>query len=181
MHTNILLLDTATARCSVAIAQDGEIRSSEYLDHQQHASGLTGLIQLCLQKAHLRIQELSAVCVAAGPGSYTGLRIGVATAKAICFAQNIPLLAVDTLQALAAAMRQAEPQALYLPTIDARREDAYCALYDAQLQALLPIDCRTLTQADFLAPFATHRIATAGNAYQKLPSLSNLQTLPQIE
>lgn len=179
-----MLLDTTTALCSVALSINGSLHSEREIEGQQHAAQLTTLISECAQAAGIPLKELSAVCVAAGPGSYTGLRIGIATAKGLCFALNLPLIAVDSMFSLADAMRQtqnnsdAEAPSLYLPTLDARRNDAYCALYDADLQPILPIDCRTM-QPDWLDVYLPkYQIFTAGNAAQKVPKKNNINIMP---
>ena len=119
----ILNIDTSTTVCSVALAQDGKIigikESNEGLNH----SVLLGVyIDDILNNHHIHAAQLDAVAVSMGPGSYTGLRIGVSTAKGLCFGANKPLLAVPTLQALARSVAdQLQENALYCPMLDARR------------------------------------------------------------
>ena len=105
-----------------------------------HSSMLAVFISEILHEANVRTQELDAVAVSAGPGSYTGLRIGVATAKGICFAASRPLIAVDSLSALAVGMMENFPQdgILYCPTVDARRDEIYFSLLDSKFSVLLP-------------------------------------------
>ncbi|MEZ4920938.1 MAG: tRNA (adenosine(37)-N6)-threonylcarbamoyltransferase complex dimerization subunit type 1 TsaB [Saprospiraceae bacterium] len=136
----ILLLETATDVCSVAIAVNGEtIALCEDPPPATHAARITLLIQECLQQANLDRSALDAIAISKGPGSYTGLRVGSSTAKGLCFALNIPLIAVDTLAALAygtAASSPAQPNTVYAPMLDARRNEVWAALFDANLQAL---------------------------------------------
>ena len=119
----ILNIDTSTTVCSVALAQDGKIigikESNEGLNH----SVLLGVyIDDILNSHHIHAAQLDAIAVSMGPGSYTGLRIGVSTAKGLCFGANKPLLAVPTLQALARSVAdQLQENALYCPMLDARR------------------------------------------------------------
>lgn len=139
----ILLIETATEVCGAAIAVDGEIVAlQENTDTQNHAALLTLQIQQCAAESGIALHELDAVCVSRGPGSYTALRVGSSVAKGICYALDKPLIAVDTLKALAWASRERWPHltesALFAPMIDARRQEIWMALYDAQLQEVVP-------------------------------------------
>lgn len=128
----LLLIETATQVCSVAIADEGgviaERRSTE---PNAHSSQLTPFITQLLEACGLRPADIGAVCVSAGPGSYTGLRIGVSTAKGLCYALGIPLLSVPTLQSMAAQYYVQHPgyDGLVCPMIDARRMECYTAFY----------------------------------------------------
>ncbi len=140
--SKILLIETATEVCGAAISVDGEVVAiREDPDAQNHAALLTLQIKACLREANLGITEIDAVAVSAGPGSYTSLRVGVATAKGICYALNKPLIAVNTLQALAKSALdwyqgapESDPSALaeiYLaPMLDARRKEVWAAVYN---------------------------------------------------
>jgi tRNA threonylcarbamoyladenosine biosynthesis protein TsaB len=169
----ILLIDTSTPICSVALSNGGQILAEQNLSGQQHAAQLTLSISEVLATAEIDWPALQAVAVCKGPGSYTGLRIGVATAKAICFARNLPLIAIDSLLPTAFMLRKLQQKEankakkyLYLPLIDARRQDAYCGLYDENLQLLELIDCREPT-AEWLAPYADYTIIWGGDAVPK--------------
>lgn len=135
---SILSLETSTAVCSVALHSDGVLRAlDEYYIDQSHAAQLAVMIDHVLRMDGKT--SLSAVAVSAGPGSYTGLRIGVSTAKGLCLALGLPLIAVPTLKALAAAARVALPHPGSLcPSIDARDGEVYCGLLDEDLRVLLP-------------------------------------------
>ncbi len=133
--TYILSIETATNQCSVSLSNQGqpflEVRGEEA---NLHASKLTLFIQELLDKAGLRFKQLSAIAVSMGPGSYTGLRIGVSTAKGLCYALDIPLIANNTLEALAIGFIQknlidVNDKTLLLPMIDARRREVYTAFY----------------------------------------------------
>lgn len=126
----ILSIETASNVCSVAIHQDGVLLGNSELDIENaHSAMLLRLIDGLLQHLGLRPDQLQAVAVSAGPGSYTGLRIGVSTAKGICFAQDIPLIGVDTLEAVAYSVREfTEPQSYIIPMMDARRNEVYTAI-----------------------------------------------------
>ncbi len=139
----ILLLETATDVCSVGIAVDGRLAATATEPPPAaHAAHLTILIQRCLEQAGLNPADLDAVAISAGPGSYTGLRVGASVAKGICYALNKPLIAVNTLDALACGMRDAQPEprdaCLFMPMLDARRQEVWTALYDHQLRRLIP-------------------------------------------
>lgn len=129
----LLCIETATEVCSVGLSRDGELLTvKNSIQPYDHAASITLLIGDCLHSAGKRMEEIDAVAVSSGPGSYTALRVGTAAAKGICFARNIPLLSVSTLQslALASAGQGEEPETLYCPMIDARRMEVYTALYD---------------------------------------------------
>ena len=125
---NILLIETATQICSVVLAGDGKIHARRESDTPNaHSTCLSVFIDEVLKESHLTPRDLNAVCVSAGPGSYTGLRIGVSTAKGFCYALGIPLLSVPTLLSMAALYYRHHPdyQGLVCPMIDARRMECY--------------------------------------------------------
>ena len=127
----ILNIESATSICSVCISQNGELISIHETDANKHASEITLMIDKCLVEADLKMTDLSAVAISNGPGSYTSLRVGASTAKGICYALNIPMIADDTLQSLAMAayLEVQDEVALYCPMIDARRMEVYAAIY----------------------------------------------------
>ena len=126
----ILNIETATKNCSVSLAKDGitiltkEISEAGY----SHAEKLHVFIEEILKETQSNVKDLKAVAVSKGPGSYTGLRIGVSSAKGICYALDIPLIAVDTLQILAKQLKV--EKGIIVPMIDARRMEVYSAVYD---------------------------------------------------
>jgi len=130
----ILNIETATKNCSVSIAKDGATMVCNEISEEgySHAERLHLFIEKCLQDIGITYQDLSAVAVSQGPGSYTGLRIGVSAAKGLCYALSIPLIAVDTLQALAAQAKISD--GLIIPMIDARRMEVYSAVFTADLK-----------------------------------------------
>ncbi len=131
----ILLLETATPVCSVALYHEGAIVASTHSDEPNaHSSRLAPFIQGLFNQSGLEMKTLDAVCVSSGPGSYTGLRIGVSSAKGICYALDIPLLSVPTLQNMANHYFQLHPDynGLVCPMIDARRMECYTALYSRE-------------------------------------------------
>jgi tRNA threonylcarbamoyladenosine biosynthesis protein TsaB len=130
----ILNIETATKNCSVSIAKDGTTLVCNEISEEgySHAERLHLFIEKCLKDIGITYQDLSAVAVSQGPGSYTGLRIGVSAAKGLCYALSIPLIAVDTLQALAAQANITD--GLIVPMIDARRMEVYSAVFTGDLK-----------------------------------------------
>lgn len=137
---NILHIETSTEVCSVALSCDGYVQfHREAFDGPSHASLLGGFVQDAVTYARLKELPLHAVAVSGGPGSYTGLRIGVSEAKGLCFGLGLPLIAVSTLELLcttAMFRADAEPDALICPMIDARRMEVYAAVYDRALRTV---------------------------------------------
>jgi tRNA threonylcarbamoyladenosine biosynthesis protein TsaB len=128
----LLLIDTSQEKASVALSRDGKVLfSEENKISKEHASWLHTAIGRILQEAEITLREMKAVAVIAGPGSYTGLRVGMAAAKGFCYALNIPLITQNTLEVMAESMRDFAEQkgALICPMIDARRDEVFTALY----------------------------------------------------
>ena len=147
--TYILNLETATKNCSVSISQHGktilckEIAESGY----SHAERLHVFIEECLKESNITFKDLSAIAVSQGPGSYTGLRIGVSTAKGLCFALDLPLIAIDTLQVLASQLTITE--GVIIPMIDARRMEVYSAIYNSDYEKTREVQAEILTENSF--------------------------------
>ena len=132
---NILLIETSTALCSVALAQDGAITSyRESSAPKAHASLTAVFIQEMLAERGLTLADCDAICVSKGPGSYTGLRVGVSTAKGLCFGSGKPLLAVGTLDTLVAQADEIGGIKYIIPMIDARRMEVYTAVFENGVQ-----------------------------------------------
>ena len=170
---NILHIETATDVCSVAIAKDGQLLGfveERFSHHNGHSKNLTLFIEACLKKTGLKLKQLSAVAVSRGPGSYSSLRVGTSVAKGICYALDLPLLAVDTLQSLAFASQQAMPLAgaLYIPMIDARRMEVYCQVFDDHHHALTKAQSLILGP-EALAPYfrEAQMLVFCGNGAEK--------------
>lgn len=148
----ILNIDTATAIGSVALAKDGVVLQTLTNDKERdHAATLTLFIQEIFNTQHITPAQLDAIAVSGGPGSYTGLRVGVATAKGLCYAWNKPLIGVSTLQMMAQGLSAAlqDKHALYCPLLDARRQEVYTAVYDAALTPLTEPQALILTPDAF--------------------------------
>ena len=147
--TYILNIETATKNCSVAIAKDGITLLCKEMAEEgySHAEKLHVFIEQVLNELQLTFKDLSAVAVSQGPGSYTGLRIGVSAAKGLCFALNIPLIAIDTLETL--AMQAKVVEGFIVPMIDARRMEVYSAVFDSNLKKIREVRAEILTLDSF--------------------------------
>jgi tRNA threonylcarbamoyladenosine biosynthesis protein TsaB len=171
--TRILSIETATSLCSAAIHEDGKlVVVSEIHESQSHAAKLAVQIEQLFLLAGIKPHELNAVAVSSGPGSYTGLRIGVSTAKGICFAQNIPLLGVDSLAVIAwRAVKQQSQSGLFCPLIDARRMEAYCCLFNESLAVVEPVQAKILDENSFEDVLNREKVNFFGDALDKLTSV----------
>jgi tRNA threonylcarbamoyladenosine biosynthesis protein TsaB len=170
----ILHLETATTVCSVALAEQGKIIDFiEINDGYKHDETLVSFVQQILQKNNVKPSAIQAVAVSAGPGSYTGLRIGVSAAKGFCSALNIPLIAISTLQILAEAYKSAHPDftGLLAPMLDARRMEVYTALFTSNLERLTPDEPLIVDENAFANELAQQEIAFFGNGAMKCQTL----------
>ena len=132
----LILIETSTALCSAALAEDGVITSyRESSAPKAHASLTAVFIQEMLEEKGLTIADCDAVCVSKGPGSYTGLRVGVSTAKGLCFGSGKPLIAISTLDILVAQAQIPDNLKYIVPMVDARRMEVYAAVYEIAGQA----------------------------------------------
>ena len=167
----ILNLETATDRCSVCLSRGAEIESfMEAEETYQHSKVITILIDACLKKSGCSLQDLDAVAVSSGPGSYTSLRVGAATAKGICFSLNKPLVVVETLRSLAVATRKVveTEDAYYCPMIDARRMEVYCQIFDADGKPLEEAAAKIIGEGSFDEYFSAGKsLVFSGNGAQK--------------
>ncbi len=145
----ILNIETATKNCSVALAKDGitiickEIAEEGY----SHAERLHVFIEDVIKEAGINLKDLSAIAVSQGPGSYTGLRIGVSAAKGLCFALDIPLIAIDTLQSLASQVSVLS--GMIVPMIDARRMEVYSAIFSPTFEKLRAVEAEIIEEDSF--------------------------------
>lgn len=160
----ILNIETSSASCSVCLSKDGAVQDFR-VDNEKnsHARMITVLVDEMLNANNVSYRQLEAIAVSAGPGSYTGLRIGVSAAKGYCYALNKPLIAVPTLQLIAEGIKQkaAGDARFYLPLIDARRMDVYAAVYSAEGEELLPAGFFTLNE-EFTSMLSRYENITAG-------------------
>lgn len=146
----ILCLETATKACSVCLEHDGKIialkESAE--EKYSHAENLTLYIQEVIKQSGIELKKIDAITVGRGPGSFTGLRIGVSTAKGLCYALEKPLLAINSLATLAAkalhSVEEKTDEKIFIPMIDARRMEVYCAVYDQGLKEIYPASAKVI-------------------------------------
>jgi len=132
----ILSIETSTPLCSVAIHREGKLLSTqETLEEGGHGKRLTRLIEDACEKSDLKLKDLDAIAISIGPGSYTGLRIGLATAKGLCFGLDKPLISLNTLKIMANAWTGKVENHLLLPMMDARRMEVYAAVFDPGMQS----------------------------------------------
>lgn len=166
----ILQIETATQTCSVALSIDGNLVAlKEETANQMHAGHLTLFIQDVMQQAGLAYQVLDAIAVSKGPGSYTGLRIGVSTAKGLSYALDKPLVAVDTLKMMANGFLTKNPGyiGLVCPMIDARRMEVYTAIFNTELEYVAPVSAKIIDESSFQAELALQKITFLGDGALK--------------
>jgi len=146
----ILNIETAIKNCSVAIAKEGKTILCKEIAEEgySHAERLHVFIEEIIKEAGITFQDLSAVAVSQGPGSYTGLRIGVSAAKGLCFALDIPLIAVDTLQVLASQATVSD--GLVIPMLDARRMEVYSTIFNSNFDKIRAVEAEIITEDSFL-------------------------------
>ncbi len=170
----ILTLETSTDVCSAALSKDGQLLCyRENSEGFSHAALLAVFVDEVLKEAGVTPSQLSAVSVSKGPGSYTGLRIGVSTAKGLCYALNIPLIAVDSLSAMCYGAKQeavalaGDSNFLLCPMIDARRMEVYCAFYDEAFVLHEPVKAVVVDDTSFQPILENGRVVFFGNGAAK--------------
>ncbi len=165
----LLSLDTSTTVCSVALHQNNVLLGCYELFTERTSSAmLTTLIGDLVRQTGHELSTLDAIAVAKGPGSYTGLRIGVSTAKGLCFALDKPLLAINTLFAMTAQVRTfIRKPTILCPMIDARRMEVYCALFDVDGTEIMPTTAKIIDSASFYEELATTEIVFFGDGAAK--------------
>lgn len=177
----ILNIETATKNCSVSLAKNGvtvlcrEIAEQGY----SHAEKLHVFIEELFKETGMSLQELAAIAVSKGPGSYTGLRIGVSTAKGLCYALGVPLISVDTLQVL--AKKVSVENGWIVPMIDARRMEVYSAVFDAKHDKVKEVQAEILTEESYAQ--MTEPVYFVGDCQDKCQTVltqANFHFLPEI-
>ena len=177
----ILNIETATKNCSVSLAKEGKTLLYKEVAEQgySHAEKLHVFIEELLQEAGVAFSDLKAVAVSKGPGSYTGLRIGVSAAKGFCYALEIPLISIDTLQLLAEQVEITD--GWIVPMIDARRMEVYSAVFDAQHQKIQATQAEIITEESY--KHNTEKLYFVGDCQEKLQTLltqPNFHFLPNV-
>ena len=175
----ILCLETATKSCSVSLGQKGKVLAlKESLDEKySHSENLTLFIEDVCKEAKVRLQDVDAIAVSKGPGSYTGLRIGVSTAKGLCYALDKPLIAINTLEAMAVQMHKplrkesfgqaTSHKSLFMPMIDARRMEVYCTLYDEEMKEIKKTSAEIIDENSFADLLQNNKIYFFGDGAAK--------------
>ena len=171
----ILNIDSSTDFAAVALARDGDlVGMAENGAQKDHAAWLHPAIESMMGDQRLTMNELNAVALCAGPGSYTGLRVAMAAAKGFCYALGLPLITENTLTVMAYGMRELlgrREDLLYCPMIDARRMEVFAAVYTAALSEQIPPAAFVLNKNLFENLFSSHTIAFAGTGSLKWKSL----------
>ncbi len=174
-YTYILSIETSTRGCSVAIHQDDKLLTISELFHEKSSSEmLTTLIESVIKVSNLTFQDLDAIAVAKGPGSYTGLRIGVSTAKGLAYTLEKPLIATNTLEAMSHQINHYSGlhSPLLCPMIDARRMEVYCAVYEAVTKKEIePTQAKIIDETSFQDLLQKHEIIFFGDGSEKCHKL----------
>ena len=181
----ILNIETSSKICSVAVSNKGEnYFSLESEAEMDHATKLAPFVERCMQQLNLHQQKLDAVAVSMGPGSYTGLRIGLSLAKGLCFGLNIPLIGVPTLEIMVVkamfGLKNSEGDELFIPMIDARRNEVYTAVYNSRLEILMPPKAMILNEDSF-SEFSKNKLIMIGDGVPKAKALIKVPVCEWIE
>lgn len=172
----LLNIDTATDIASVSIAENGKVLVfKENAIQKDHATFLHPAIQNILQQAGMEINQLNAIAVTGGPGSYTGLRVGMASAKGLCYALNKPFICINTLEAMALSgiMHHPNSEYYYCPMIDARRMEVFTALYKNNLQNIVPASAIILSEQFLQNELLNNHIVFFGSGAEKWKKIVN--------
>lgn len=145
----ILNIETATKNCSVSLSVDGTLLASKEIAEENfsHAEKLHVFIENILMENNTTMENLNAIAVSQGPGSYTGLRIGVSSVKGLCYGLNIPMIALDTLEILARQLKT--DKGLIIPMLDARRMEVFCAVFDSNYQKTTDTEAKIIDESSF--------------------------------
>eukprot|EP01133_Synstelium_polycarpum_P010013 gene10013-11687_t len=172
----ILQIETATQTCSVALSRNGEtLLVKEETAQNIHAGSLTLFIDELMKTAGFTYPQLDAIAISKGPGSYTGLRIGVSTAKGLCFALEKPLFAIDTLKMMAAGFvaNNKGYNGLICPMIDARRMEVYTRVFNARLEPLSDTEAKIIDGQSFAAELQNQQVTFMGDGALKCAEVLN--------
>jgi len=163
----ILNIETATKNCSVSLAKNGETIALKELNSggYSHAEKLHEFINEVIKEAGVKLSAINAVAVSKGPGSYTGLRIGVSAAKGLCFALDIPLISVNTLQALALSLSISE--GVVIPLLDARRMEVYSSVFSPNNESLREVKAEIISSVSFSKYLEQGKVYLVGDGVEK--------------
>lgn len=173
--TRILSIETATSICSIAIHQDGELlANADLFLEKSHSNSLALLIEQVLDHCEISMNQLDAIAVSSGPGSYTGLRIGLSTAKGLCYALDIPLIAISSLDTMLVEVLNIykKERTLYIPMLDARRMEVFLKIADKDFNQILP-QSNLILEADSFNEYLNdwNEIVLFGNGANKAVSV----------
>ncbi len=164
----ILCIETSASALSVCLAEDGRILADRVCSEPRQQAALTApLVKEVLDAAGVAVKDCDAVCVSAGPGSYTGLRVGASTAKGLAFGAGIPLLAVGTLDVLVQGAGCPVGTAFIVPMLDARRMEVYTAVYTPDGKRVTPVEAHVVTADSFAAQRARGKVLFVGDGALK--------------
>ncbi|MEM8895033.1 MAG: tRNA (adenosine(37)-N6)-threonylcarbamoyltransferase complex dimerization subunit type 1 TsaB, partial [Bacteroidota bacterium] len=171
--STILSIETSTEVCSVAVHRDGQLLGfAESRRQKSHSSLVVAMIDQLLSNANVEKKELSAIAVSKGPGSYTGLRIGTSTAKGLCYALGIPLIAIDTLKSMALeASMHVVGEAFIIPMLDARRAEVYCEVFNQDMEMITGPEPVILDHESFRHFKKESKLVILGNGATKAAEL----------
>ena len=166
----ILCIETATKNCSVALSEDGSVIALKELatEGYSHAENLHVFIEDVMKQSSKKLSELDAIAVSKGPGSYTGLRIGVSTAKGLCYSLDIPLISLETLDILAQQVKEAT---IIIPMLDARRMEVYSAIYDASKKRIRTTEAQILDENSFFQHISEAKVTFIGDGVAKFKEI----------
>lgn len=169
----VLNIETATTNCSVSLSKDGEtlLLKEDNTPGFSHAEKLHLFIDEIISNSEYKTSDIDAIAVSKGPGSYTGLRIGVSSAKGLCYALNKPLIAIDTLESLAHQVSTNE--GLIIPMLDARRMEVYAAIYNYNYESQREIKAEILTEDSYSELLETNKVYFVGSGVEKTKALIN--------
>jgi tRNA threonylcarbamoyladenosine biosynthesis protein TsaB len=179
----ILQIDTATTVCSVALSENGNVLTCKEIQQRNvHAEVITLFIDEVLKTAGKQYADLSAVAVSCGPGSYTGLRIGISVTKGLCYSLDIPFIAVETLEAMTDGMisESNEEDTLFCPMIDARRMEVFTAVFDAKSNRVKPTSAEIIDQDSFSDMLKTNKVIFFGDGAAKCSEVLGTNPNAQI-
>lgn len=170
----ILNLETATTNCSVCLVNDGKVISIKEYDsaNYSHAEQLHNFIKEVLKEASFSLQDIDAVAVSKGPGSYTGLRIGVSAAKGLCFALDVPLISIPTLESMAHQLVVPQDN-LIIPVLDARRMEVYSAVYNWDWEEIRTTEAEIITEDSFKEYTGNYNVHIIGSGAEKCKGVLN--------
>jgi tRNA threonylcarbamoyladenosine biosynthesis protein TsaB len=175
----ILNLETSSTNCSVSLAKNGEILALKELNsaNYSHAEKLHVFIQEVMKLMNSKMEDLDAIAVSKGPGSYTGLRIGVSAAKGLCYALGVPLISVSTLKSMASQMGSFENDVLIIPVLDARRMEVYSAVFDNALHQVRETRAEIIDETSFQDYIGSKPIHFLGSGAAKIQSILKRDTI----